>query len=54
MGAEVKKTGLSGLSGLSKLRTSSFANSSGSTCAESHPGFASFKANFERMSAQMA
>lgn len=54
MGAEVKKTGLSGLSGLSKLRTSSFANSSASKCAESHPGFASFKANFERMSAQMA
>ena len=56
-GAEAKKLGLSGLG---KLRTSSFRaetadpkrdarNAAPRTCAEAEAGFASFKANFERL-----
>ena len=53
-GAEAKKLGLSGLG---KLRTSSFrvetadpsASAAPRTCAEAEAGFASFKANFERL-----
>ena len=55
-GAETKKLGLSGLG---KLRTSSFrvepaalsASAAPRTCAETEAGFASFKANFERLAA---
>ena len=55
-GAEAKKLGLSGLG---KLRTASFrvapagdaAAAAAATCAEAEAGFASFKANFERMAA---
>jgi hypothetical protein len=55
-GAEAKKLGLSGLG---KLRTSSFrvetadpsASAAPRTCAEAEAGFASFKANFERLAA---
>ena len=55
-GAEAKKLGLSGLG---KLRTSSFrvetavssTTAAPRTCAEAEAGFASFKANFERLAA---
>jgi len=53
-GAEAKKLGLSGLG---KLRTSSFRVETADslktprTCAEAEAGFASFKANFERLAA---